>query len=112
MFKCTQYSHKDASKSTVPAKAGDQTLHEFAQIEKDIALVEEFIASFIQAHGPRAQDTAQNFELKKREELLTQRLLKLDGLTVNETTRPMRKALIDHILKVADKLEAMRMPNS
>ena len=75
-------------------------------------MVEQFIASFIQEHGLRAQDKAQNFELKKREEWLTQRLLKLDSITVNETTRPIRKALVDHILRVAEQLEAMKMANS
>jgi hypothetical protein len=103
------------SKSAVPTTATtpeNKTLTAFASIEDEIAVVEQYIESFIQQHGPRALDKTQNFELKKREELLTQRLIVLDGLAVTEETRPKRKALVAHILRVADKLESMKMSNS
>lgn len=104
---------QDAAKPPSSSTAAEnKTLSEFTQIEGDIAVVEQFIESFIHEHGPRAQDKTQNFELKKREELLTQRLIKLDGLAVNDDTRPKRKALVAHILRVVDRLETMKMANS
>jgi hypothetical protein len=106
------YESKQSALPTTATTPENKTLTAFTSIEDEIAVVEQYIESFIQQHGPRALDKTQNFELKKREELLTQRLIVLDGLAVTEETRPKRKALVAHILRVADKLESMKMSNS